>query len=127
MNPSGLGMQIHLLKSKIHLARVTQAVLEYEGSLTVAADLMEEVGMMPYERVLVGNMATGQRFETYAIRGEPGSGSIILNGATARLGRPGDKVTIMTYAVVEAADAAAWRPRVIVLDDANRIVKRQGI
>jgi len=83
--------------------------------------------MMPYERVLVGNMATGQRFETYAIRGEPGSGSIILNGATARLGRPGDKVTIMTYAVVEAADAAAWRPRVIVLDDANRIVKRQGI
>ena len=120
-------MQIHLLKSKIHLARVTQAALEYEGSITLAADLMDQAGMVPYERVLVGNMSNGQRFETYAIRGEPGSGSIILNGATARLGQPGDKLTIMTYALVDAASAAGWKPRVIVLDESNRIVKQQGI
>jgi aspartate 1-decarboxylase len=120
-------MQIHLLKSKIHLARVTEAALNYEGSITLAADLMERAGILPYERVLVGNMSNGQRFETYAIRGEPGSGAIILNGATARLGQPGDKLTIMTYAVVDAAAATGWKPRVIMLDGSNRVIKEQGI
>jgi aspartate 1-decarboxylase len=120
-------MQIHLLKSKIHMARVTQAALHYEGSITLAGDLMERAGILPYERVLVGNMSNGQRFETYAIRGEPGSGAIILNGATARLGQPGDKLTIMTYAVVDAAAATDWKPRVIVLDGSNHVIKEQGI
>jgi len=120
-------MQIHLLKSKIHKARVTEANLNYEGSLTIPIDLMNAVGMFPYERVLVGNMANGARFETYAIPGPTGSRQIILNGATARLGQPQDVLTIMTYALVDAKSAPTWQPRVIVLDESNRILNERGI
>src|SRR6185436_14163024 len=93
-------MQVHLLKSKIHRAQVTAANVDYEGSLTIAADLMEKVGLFPFERILCGNLANGQRFETYAIPGERGSGAIILNGATAHLGKAGDRLTIMSYTFV---------------------------
>lgn len=120
-------MQIHLLKSKLHRARVTGANVNYEGSLTIARDLMEKAGLVPYERILCGNTANGARFETYAIPGEPGSGAIILNGAVAHLGKVGDSITIMSFAIVEAADAARWQPRVIVLDAHNRIVMERGI
>ena len=82
-------MLTHLLKSKIHRAQVTAANLEYEGSMTIDRDLMDKVGLLPYERILCGNMANGERFETYAIPAEAGSGQIILNGATARLGKVG--------------------------------------
>ena len=96
-------MTICLLKSKIHRACVTGASVDYEGSLTIAADLAERVGLRRYERILVGNMANGERFETYVIYGPPGSGAIELNGATALLGKPGDRLTIMSFAWLEAA------------------------
>jgi aspartate 1-decarboxylase len=120
-------MQIHLLKSKLHRARVTGANVEYEGSLTIARDLMDKAGLLPYERILCGNTANGARFETYVIPGKPGSGAIVLNGAVAHLGRVGDSITIMSYAVVDPAEAAGWQPRVVVLDADNRIVTERGI
>lgn len=120
-------MQVHLLKSKIHRAQVTGASLEYEGSLTIASDLMEKVGLLPYERILCGNLENGNRFETYAIPGEPGSNEICLNGATAHLGKVGDRLTIMSYSWVEAPKARHWQPRVIVLGKRNAIINERGI
>ena len=116
-------MTICLLKSKIHRACVTGASVDYEGSLTIAADLAERVGLRPYERILVGNMANGERFETYVIHGPAGSGVIELNGATAHLGKPGDRLTIMAFAWLDAAEAARHKPAVIVLDAENRVVR----
>lgn len=120
-------MQIHILKSKIHRASVTGASLNYEGSLTIDLDLMDRVGFLAYERVLCSNMANGNRFETYLIAGERGSGDIVLNGATAHLGKPGDLLTIMSYTVVEEAQAKTWEPRVIVLGGNNTIINHRGI
>ncbi|MCX6860869.1 MAG: hypothetical protein RIS24_2237 [Verrucomicrobiota bacterium] len=120
-------MLVHLLKSKLHRATVTAASLDYEGSLTIAEDLMERAGLHPYERILCGNMANGARWETYAIRGPRGSGVIELNGAVAHLGKIGDRLTIMSFAEVEEAQASAWTPKVIVLDTANRIINERGI
>ena len=120
-------MQVHLLKSKIHRAGVTAADVEYEGSLTVAADLMETVGLLPNERVLCSNLANGNRFETYVIPGEPASGAIVLNGATAFLGKPGDRITIMSYAWLDATEAKKWKPHVIVLGEGNKIINRRGV
>jgi aspartate 1-decarboxylase len=120
-------MQIHLLKSKIHRAQVTASSLDYEGSLTVAVDLMEKVGLHPYERVLCSNLANGERFETYVIAGELGSGAIVLNGATAHLGRIGDRLTIMSYAMIDEALARKWQPRVIVLGKNNSVDIERGI
>ena len=88
---------------------------------------MDKVGLLPYERILCGNMANGERFETYAIAAEPGSGQIILNGATARLGKPGDLITILSFTEVEWAAAQTWKPRVIVLGEDNRIIRERGI
>jgi len=119
-------MQIHLLKSKIHRACVTGASVNYEGSLAIDADLMDQVGLYPYERILCGNMANGERFETYAIPGERGSGAIVLNGATARLGKPGNLLTIMSYTEVEARLARKWKPRIIVLGKKNQVVTQRG-
>ena len=120
-------MQVHLLKSKLHRAQITAADLEYEGSLTVAEDLMEKVGLLPNERVLCSNIANGARFETYVIPGTRGSGDIVLNGAAAHLGKAGDRLTIMSYVMLEAAEAKKWHPRVIVLGDENRIEHSRGI
>jgi aspartate 1-decarboxylase len=120
-------MQIHLLKSKIHRATVTGGDLKYEGSLTIAADLMEKAGLQEYERILCGNMANGERFETYAISGPRGSGQIILNGACAHLGKKGDVLTIMSFAVVDQKKADKWKPRVIVLGKGNKIVNTRGL
>ena len=115
-------MQVQLLKSKIHRAAVTDANVNYEGSLTVDRSLMEKVGLLPYERVLCGNMGNGERFETYAIPGESGSGAIILNGATAHLGKTGDRLTIMSFVSVDEAEITDWEPKVIVLDEHNGII-----
>ena len=120
-------MQVHLLKSKIHRATVTDASLNYEGSMTISADFMEKTGLMPFERILVSNMANGNRFETYAIPGEWGTGAIILNGATALLGKKGDLLTIMSYAVLDEREAKKWHPKVIVLGAENKIVNERGI
>lgn len=120
-------MQVHLLKSKIHRAYITDANLNYEGSLTIDLDLMDRAGFLPYEKILCSNMANGQRFETYAIPGPRGSGSIILNGAAALLGKVGDRVTIMAFAEVEHGEAQQWEPKVIVLGDQNKIINERGI
>ena len=120
-------MQVHVLKSKIHRAQITAGDVNYEGSLGIARDLMDKVGMLPYERILCGNTANGERFETYAIPAEPGSGQIILNGATARLGKPGDRITIMSFTEVEFVEAQSWKPLIIVLGEKNAIVNERGI
>lgn len=119
-------MLVHVLRSKIHRATVTGASVDYEGSLTIAADLLEACGMFPYEKILCGNMANGARWETYIIEGPRGSGAIELNGAVAHLGKPGDLVTIMAFAEVEASEAASWKPRVVVLGQQNKIVAKNG-
>lgn len=119
-------MQIQILKSKLHRACVTGGNVQYEGSLTIDAALMEKAGMHPYERILCGNLANGERFETYVIPGERGSGVIILNGATAHLGKPGDLLTIMSYTWLDEAQAKGWKPKVLVLGKANKIVDERG-
>ena len=118
--------QIHLLKSKLHRAVVTGVSLNYEGSLGIDLDLMDQVGLLPYERILCGNMANGSRFETYAIPAKRGSGAIILNGAVARLGQIGDRLTIMSFAAVEARRARRWKPKVLVLGKDNEVVRKRG-
>ena len=120
-------MQIHILKSKIHRATVTGASLNYEGSLTIDRDLMDKVGFVPYEKVLCSNLANGNRFETYLIAGERGSGDIVLNGATAHLGQVGDLLTIMSFTMIEEGAATKWEPRVIVLGAKNVIINHRGI
>ena len=116
-------MQVTLLKSKIHRAAVTGASLHYEGSLTVSADIAKMVGLMPYEKILVGNLQNGERFETYVIYGAAEMGLIELNGATARLGAIGDRLTIMSFAHFTMEEAKAHHPRVVVLDEKNHVVR----
>jgi aspartate 1-decarboxylase len=116
-------MELTLLKCKLHRATVTGASLHYEGSMTISQDLAEMAGLLPYEKILVGNMANGERFETYVIYGEPGTGQIQLNGATAHLGKIGDRLTIMNFASYSAVEAVAHKPRVVVLDEQNHVVR----
>src|SRR5262249_32988043 len=116
-------MQLTLLKSKIHRATVTGASLDYEGSLTVSSDLAELVGLVPHEKILVANLSNGERFETYAIYGTARQGVIELNGATAHLGKIGDLITIMSFARATPEEAAVHRPRVLVLNEKNVVVR----
>lgn len=116
-------MHITLLKSKIHRATVTGASLHYEGSMTISQDLAEMVGLMPYEKILIGNMANGERFETYVIYGERGAQQIQLNGATAHLGKIGDRLTIMNFGSYTPEEAAKHKPRVVVLNEKNEVVR----
>ena len=113
-----------MFKSKIHRAVVTQAELYYEGSLTVDADLLREADLMEYEKVSVVNVNNGERFETYLLAGEPGSGVICLNGAAARKGAVGDKVIIISYASMSDEEARVYKPTVILLDEKNQIVSK---
>jgi aspartate 1-decarboxylase len=119
-------MQITLLKSKIHRATVTGASLDYEGSLTISADLAELVRLVAYEKILVANLNNGERFETYAIYGEARQGIIQLNGATAHLGQVGDRLTIMSFARYSPEEAVRRSPRVAVLNDKNEILRYEG-
>lgn len=108
-------------KSKIHHARVTQADLHYEGSLTIDEELLEAADIDPYEKVQVVNLNNGERFETYAIIGKRGSRIICLNGPAARLGQVGDQVIIITYAVLDEAEARNHKPKILILDEQNNI------
>jgi len=110
-------MRVTLLKSKIHRATITEVSLHYEGSITLPRSLVDATGMHEFEKVLVANVANGNRFETYVIFGE--EGEICLNGAAAHLGKPGDKVIIMAWANIEEAQAASFKPRVVLVDDNN--------
>lgn len=89
--------------------------------MTIDSDLIAKVGMMPYEKILVGNMGNGERFETYVIAGPAGSGVVELNGATAHLGKIGDQLTIMSYALIDGSAGPEWKPKVVVLDEENGI------
>lgn len=114
-------MQINMLKSKIHRAVVTQAELDYVGSITIDSALMEAAGMIEYEKVQIVDINNGERFETYIISGESGSGVICLNGAAARCVQKGDKVIIMAYCTLSEDEAKTHRPTVVFVDDENRI------
>jgi len=118
-------MQIQVLKSKLHRARVTAADVNYEGSLSIDRDLMDRAGLRPYERILCGNLANGERFETYAIPARRGSRAIVLNGATAHLGKVGDRIIIMSFAVVDERQAKKWKPRCVALDAKNAVVGKR--
>ena len=113
-------MQRRLLKSKIHRAAITDANLNYEGSLTIDQVLMKAADIAPFEQVMVYNVNNGARFETYAIAGPAGSGTICLNGAAARMGVVGDPVIIATYAGYDEGEAAAHKPRIVHVDSRNR-------
>lgn len=120
-----LSMLNQYLKSKILRAVVTDANRDYEGSLLIDRDLMDAVGLAPYEKVLVGNITGGQRFETYAISGDRGSGRISLNGATAHLGAKGDLLVIMSFTLLTPEEASTWLPRTITLAGDNRTILKR--
>ncbi|MCX5876955.1 MAG: aspartate 1-decarboxylase [Deltaproteobacteria bacterium] len=113
----------YMLKSKIHRATVIEADLNYEGSLTVDKDLMDAVGLYPYERVNIYNINNGERFDTYLIEGKPGTGMIGLNGAAARKGLPGDLIIIVSYALYAPEELVGYKPQIVVLDKGNLIKK----
>lgn len=112
-----------MLKSKIHRATVTQANLHYVGSITIDAALMEAAGILEYEKVQIVDVENGARFETYVIAAEAGSGIICLNGAAARMVLAGDTIIIMSYAQMTEEEIAAHPPKVVFVDDGNRIMR----
>ncbi len=116
-------MQVKLLKSKIHRARVTESALDYVGSITIDVDLMEASGILPNEAVLVADVNNGSRHVTYAIPGESGSGIICINGAAARLVSVGDLVIIMSFGYFDMQEAKSHRARVVIMDESNNGVK----
>ena len=117
-------MQLTLLKAKLHRATVTEANLNYTGSITIDKTLLEQSGILVWEKVSVVNNNNGQRFETYVIEGEAGSGTVCLNGAAARLVQPGDKIIIMAYVSLSPEEAKEHKPGVFILDEDNRITER---
>ncbi|HJX69589.1 MAG TPA: aspartate 1-decarboxylase [Dehalococcoidia bacterium] len=114
-----------MLKSKIHRARVTAANLDYEGSITLDKLLMEAVDILPYEMVHILNVNNGQRFQTYAIEGEAGSGVVALNGAAARMVSPGDIVIILSYCTLNEDEAHLVEPKIVYVNAQNAILSRK--
>ena len=115
-------MRLTLFKSKIHRATVTHADLDYEGSVTIDEDLMEAAGIWEYEAIHIWNVSRGTRLQTYALRGERGSGVICINGAAAHLNKPGDVVILATFAELEQSEARGFKPTVVLVDRHNKIV-----
>jgi aspartate 1-decarboxylase len=112
---------LEMLKSKLHHARVTDGDKEYPGSIGISRELQQAVGLLQYERVLVANVENGERFETYVIDLE-GPGQIVLNGAAAHLGKPGDRLIIMSFILLGSAEATLHKPRVATLDENNAVI-----
>jgi aspartate 1-decarboxylase len=112
---------LYILKSKIHRATVTGANIHYEGSITIDGELIEHAKILPYEKVLVVDIENGERLETYVIKGKYGSGEICLNGAAARKVTAGDKVIIMSFTLIDENKAEAFKPRIVFVDERNRI------
>ncbi|WP_242396230.1 aspartate 1-decarboxylase [Anaeromyxobacter oryzisoli] len=119
-------MRRTLFKSKIHRATVTHADLEYEGSVSIDEDLMDAADILEYEAVHIWNITRGTRLQTYAIRGQRGSGIICINGAAAHLNKPGDLVILATFADFDEAEARSLKPTVVLVDKANKIVARDA-
>jgi aspartate 1-decarboxylase len=116
-----------MCKSKIHRATVTQADLHYEGSLSIDANLMEAADILPFEKVSVWNVSNGERFETYAITGEAGSGVICANGAAARLVSKGDLIIIATFAEMEDEEAKSFEPKFVFVNEHNRMKRIESV
>ena len=116
-------MEVTMLKGKIHRATVKQAALDYVGSITIDEDLLEAAGILEYQKVEIADVDNGERFATYAIAGERGSGMICLKGAAARCVSVGDLVIIMAYAEMSVEEAETHKPKVVLLDGDNRITK----
>ena len=116
-------MQRTMLNAKIHRVTVTEADLNYDGSLTIDQDLLEAAGILPFERVKVYNINNGERFDTYAIQGKRGTGVIGLNGAAARKGHVGDLIIIATYAQYDEVELKSFAPKIILCDEKNGIRK----
>ena len=114
-------MRRNIFKSKLHRVTVTEADLHYEGSCAIDLDLLEAADIVPYEMIQVYNINNGERFETYAIEGERGSGTISLNGAAARKGEPGDLVIIATFVHLDEEEVRTHKPTVVLVDEHNRI------
>ncbi len=110
-----------MLRAKLHRATITEADLDYEGSLTIDRELLDAVGMIPFERVKVYNINNGERFDTYAIEGAPGSGVIGLNGAAARKGMVGDLIIIVTFGFYSPQDLETYHPKIALLNEKNQI------
>lgn len=119
-------MQKIMLSGKIHTARITLCEIDYEGSLAIDPELLEEAGILPYEKILVSNRNNGSRLETYAIPGVRGNRDFCLNGPAARLGKVGDVVTIMAFSLCSEEEARTISPTVIVLDEHNEIKLKKG-
>ena len=117
-------MQLHILKAKILRATATDAQRDYEGSLAIDSKFMEKIGLLPYEKILVGNITNGERFETYAIPAPADSLTFALNGAAAHKGSKGDLLVIMVFAQMDEEKAKHWQPNVLVLGDGNRTIVR---
>lgn len=115
-------MLLFMFKSKIHRATVTEANLNYMGSITIDSDLLKAAGILPNEKVQVVNNNNGARLETYVIEGEPGSGVVCLNGAAARLVQPGDKVIIIAYTMIDEGEARNFKPKVVTVDEKNKVL-----
>jgi len=120
-------MFLSMLKSKLHKAAVTGCMIDYEGSIEIDSALMKAVGLIPYEKVLVANLANGNRFETYTIPGKSNSGVVCLNGAAALLGKTGDRVIILSFVLVAVGEAPKHLPRVLALDSHNKPVKEKSL
>ncbi len=116
-------MLLNMYKGKIHRATVTEANLNYVGSVTIDEDLLKAAGILAGERVQIVNNNNGNRLETYTIKGEAGSGVICLNGAAARLVQPGDSVIIIAYCYLDAKEAETFEPKVVFVDEDNKIVE----
>ena len=114
-----------ILKSKIHGAKVTESNLEYKGSITIDSTILEAIDIIPNEKVQVVNLSNGSRLETYVIPGEKDSGKIGMNGGAARLSAVGDRLLIMSYALMETKDTVGYAPKVAFLDDKNKIVDKK--
>lgn len=119
-------MKVNMLKAKIHRAVVTQAELDYEGSCAIDEDLLEASGILEYEQIHIYNIGNGERFVTYAIRGEAGSGMISVNGAAAHKAPPGDLLIICAFGALDEADAKTHRPRLVYPDENNRVARVAG-
>ncbi len=119
-------MRLSAFKSKIHRATVTEANLNYEGSVTLDADLMDAANILPHEQVQVLNVNNGERFDTYAIRGPRGTGMVCLNGPAARLAQVGDMVIILTYAWMEREELERHTPKVVLVDERNRPLRTEA-
>jgi len=118
-------MRLRLLKSKIHRATVTDAQLDYAGSITIDQDLMKAAGIVAYEKVLVADLTNGTRHETYVVAGARGSGVICVMGAAAHLAKKGDKVIIMAFGDYDESELAGHKADIVIVDEKNRIVKKK--